>query len=79
VLVSNIPGPPFRMYADGMAMAAAYPLGPIIDAVPLNITVLSYCDELQIGLLACPRIVPDLDELGIRLQASLDELVACAG
>lgn len=77
VIVSNIAGPPMTMYASGMAMTAAYPLGPVTDGMPLNITVLSYRDELQIGLLACPRALPDLQELPGHLDAALDALVAC--
>jgi diacylglycerol O-acyltransferase / wax synthase len=76
VVVSNIPGPPLTMYASGMAMSSVYPLGPITDGVPLNVTVLSYRDELHVGLLACPRAVPDLQDLPGRLHTALDALVA---
>jgi diacylglycerol O-acyltransferase len=76
VVVSNIPGPPFTVYASGMAMSSVYPLGPITDGMPLNVTVLSYRDELHVGLLACPRALPDLQDLPGRLHAALDALLA---
>jgi diacylglycerol O-acyltransferase / wax synthase len=76
VVISNIPGPPVTVYMAGMETTAIHPLGPIIDGVPLNITVLSYSDMLHVGIVSCPRTVPDVDELPGLLRAALDELVA---
>jgi diacylglycerol O-acyltransferase / wax synthase len=76
VVISNIPGPPFTMYAAGMEMTAVYAVGPILDGVPLNITVISYRDTLHVGLMSCPRTVPQVDAFPGLLRATLDELVA---
>jgi hypothetical protein len=40
----------------------------------LNITVESYCDRLDVGLVACRTAVPDIAQLGDRLAVALDEL-----
>ncbi len=78
VAISNITGPPSRMYMAAMVISAVYPLGPIVDGVPLNITVLSYIDTLHVGFVACPRTIPDLDTFAELLREALDELVlAC--
>jgi len=34
---------------------ACYPLGPIFEGTAINITVMSYCDSVGIGVVACPR------------------------
>jgi diacylglycerol O-acyltransferase len=76
VIISNIPGPPLRVYAAGLPLTAAFPLGPIHDGVPLNITVLSYGDSLHVGLLACPGAVPDIDRLARYFPDALNDLCA---
>ena len=50
-----------------------YPCSIPFHGQALNITVESYCDRLDFGLVACPRAVPDLAELADRLA---DELAA---
>jgi diacylglycerol O-acyltransferase / wax synthase len=76
VIISNIPGPPIAMYAAGLPMTAVFPMGPIVDGVPLNITVLSYHDALHVGLVACPRAVPGVDRFTQYLPEAIDELLA---
>ena len=76
VIISNIPGPPIRMYAAGLPMTAVFPMGPILDGVPLNITVLSYHDALHVGVVACPGAVPGVDRLPLYLREAIDELLA---
>ncbi len=79
VTISNIPGPNFPLYSAGARMVANYPVGPINDGAGLNITVMSYLDQLDFGLLACPDLVPNLWDIADGLQTALDELVEAAG
>ena len=60
VTISNVPGPPFPLYSIGARMVANYPVGPIMDGGGLNMTVMSYLDQLDFGLQACPDVLPDL-------------------
>jgi diacylglycerol O-acyltransferase / wax synthase len=62
--------------AAGLPMTAVFPMGPIVDGVPLNITVLSYQDALHVGLVACPRAVPGVDRFTLYLPEAIDELLA---
>jgi diacylglycerol O-acyltransferase len=71
LMISNVPGPKFSLYFAGMRMLAAYPLGPVVDGVALNITVQSYGDAVFVGINACATAVPDLPALG---DAIVDEL-----
>jgi diacylglycerol O-acyltransferase len=79
VTISNVPGPPFPLYSIGARMVANYPVGPIMDGGGLNMTVMSYLDQLDFGLQACPDILPDLWSLADALPKALDELVAATG
>jgi diacylglycerol O-acyltransferase / wax synthase len=79
VTISNVPGPPFPLYSIGSRMLANYPVGPIMDGGGLNMTVMSYLDQLDFGLQACPDVLPDLWSLADALPVALDELVKATG
>jgi WS/DGAT/MGAT family acyltransferase len=78
LVVSNVPGPSYSLYFAGASLVGIYPLSAIADGQALNISLLGYRDGLHFGLLACPELVPDLDDLARYLRAELDLLVACA-
>ncbi len=74
VLISNVPGPRERLYWNGAAMAAIYPLSIPTENQALNITCLSYADHLEFGLVGCRLAVPKLQRLLDYLEDSLAEL-----
>ena len=59
VVVSSIPGPPVPLWCAGQKIVRATPLGPLMLNQSLNITLLSYIDTLEFGILACAKKVPD--------------------
>jgi WS/DGAT/MGAT family acyltransferase len=75
LVISNVPGPRARLYAAGAPLEHYYPLSTIVEGQGLNITVQSYMDHLDFGLISCPDLVPDLDEL---LDAILNEITTLA-
>jgi WS/DGAT/MGAT family acyltransferase len=79
VTISNVPGPPFPLYSAGARLLANYPIGPIFDGAGINITVMSYLDQLDFGLLACPDVLEDVWDLADDLHAALAELVEATG
>jgi len=79
VTISNVPGPPFALYSAGARLLAHYPVGPIMDGSGLNMTVMSYLDQLDFGLLACPDVLDDVWSLADGLHAALAELVEATG
>ena len=74
VVVSNVPGPDTPFYCNGALVESAYPMGPITDWSALNVTVVSYRRYLAFGLVACPDVIPDLDELRHDLDTEIDAL-----
>jgi WS/DGAT/MGAT family acyltransferase len=79
VTISNVPGPPFPLYTAGARLEHNYPVGPIFDGGGLNMTVMSYLDHLDFGLLACPDVVDDVRVIADGLHTALAELEAAAG
>ncbi|MCU1351252.1 MAG: wax ester synthase/diacylglycerol acyltransferase [Acidimicrobiales bacterium] len=60
VVVSNVPGPREPLYAAGAKLVHYYPVSTIVDGQGLNITVQSYLDTLDFGLISDRELVPDL-------------------
>jgi diacylglycerol O-acyltransferase / wax synthase len=79
VTISNVPGPPFPLYSAGARLVANYPVGPIFDGAGLNMTVMSYLDQLDFGLVGCPDVLDDVWEVADLLHDALDELVQATG
>lgn len=77
--VSNVRGTPFPLYSAGARIEAMYPLSLLTDTQGLNITVVSYCGQLDFGLTVDPSLVPDAWGLAARIPAALETLVKATG
>jgi WS/DGAT/MGAT family acyltransferase len=75
VVISNVPGPPFPLYYAGAQLQYTLPMGPVMEGAGLNITVLSYMDNVDIGFMACRELVPDVWSLVDYVQDSMEELL----
>jgi diacylglycerol O-acyltransferase / wax synthase len=75
LVVSNVPGPQIPLYFLGAEVKAMYPLGPIFHGSGLNITVMSLNGMLDVGLISCPDLLPDLWDMADDFRVALDELV----
>jgi WS/DGAT/MGAT family acyltransferase len=78
VIISNVPGPRESLYCGGAEMQTYYPVSAVADGQGLNITVTSYRDHLDFGLIACRELVPDLWRFKELFAESLEELVKAA-
>lgn len=78
VVVSNVPGPDFPLYLDGARLVATYPMGPIMEGAGLNVTVLSYMDNVDFGFLAGAELVPDVWDLADHVDDAMADLLAAA-
>ena len=79
VVISNVPGPREPLYLGSARMTHYIPVSTVIDGQGLNITVQSYDDVLDIGLVACRELVPELEGLADLHVAELDRLRLAAG
>jgi hypothetical protein len=74
LVISNVPGPREPLYCAGALMLANYPVSVVIDGVGLNMTVMSYRDHLDFGIIADRDQVDDVWSLMDGAAAALEEL-----
>jgi diacylglycerol O-acyltransferase / wax synthase len=79
LVISNVPGPRRPLYLDGARMTGMYPLSVPMHGQALNITCVSYVDQLAFGLTGCRRTAPHLQRLLGHLDAELTALEEVAG
>ncbi len=63
VTISNVPGSPMPIYLAGSRMEAMFPLGPVVPNQRVNLTVVSYLDDMYLGVIADREHVPDVHPL----------------
>ena len=78
LVISNVPGPRQALYLGPAKLAHYYPVSTIAEGMGLNITVQSYEDRLDFGLVACRELVPDLSDLLTMITDELADLVDLA-
>jgi WS/DGAT/MGAT family acyltransferase len=76
VAISNVPGPAFPLYLAGAKMLTNYPTSIVVHGVALNITVQSYNESLDFGLIACGRAMPDIAAFADDLRQAFEQLRA---
>ncbi len=78
VVISNVPGPRHPLYLGGARMLSYFPVSAVAEGQGLNITVQSYLDQLDFGLIACRVLVPDVWDLIEDLKDAFGELTRLA-
>ncbi len=79
LVISNVPGPDFPLYLAGAELKAGFPLGPVMDGMGVNITIMSYQGILYWGVHASPDTIPRIWNLTAAIPLALDELLEAAG
>jgi diacylglycerol O-acyltransferase len=74
VVISNVPGPSETLYYGDAKLEGMYPVSIVLDGQALNISLASYRDSLEFGLLACRRSVPSMQHMLQYLSDALDAL-----
>jgi diacylglycerol O-acyltransferase len=67
------------MYWNGALVEGVYPASIVLHGQALNITLVSYMDQLDFGIIACRRSLPHVQRLLDHLEESLQELEELAG
>jgi WS/DGAT/MGAT family acyltransferase len=73
VVISNVPGPRDPLYLAGAQLQANYPVSVVIDGVGLNMTVMSYRDHMDFGIVADRDQIDDAWPLLEACSTALDE------
>jgi len=79
VVISNVPGPSETLYYGDARLEGMYPVSIVLDGQALNISMVSYGDSLEFGLLACRRSVPSMQRMLQFLADALDDLEPADG
>jgi diacylglycerol O-acyltransferase len=74
LVISNVPGSRTPLYMAGAQMQAYYPVSVVTDGVGLNMTVMSYRDQMDFGIVTDRELIGDAWELMERTSAALEEL-----
>jgi diacylglycerol O-acyltransferase / wax synthase len=78
-VISNVPGPREQLYWNGASLEGMYPASIVFDGFAMNITLVSYREQLDFGIVACRRSVPQVQRIIDYLEDSLQELEELAG
>lgn len=79
VTISNVPGPRQPLWFNGARLQGVYPMSIPYHGQALNITLTSYVDSLEFGLIGCRRRMPHLQRFLDHLEESLEELEVVVG
>lgn len=78
VVVTNVPGPQFPLYAAGAQMIDCYPVVPLAKGQAVTIGLTSYNGGVFYGLNCDRDSMPDIDVLAGCIEESLAELLGTA-
>jgi WS/DGAT/MGAT family acyltransferase len=77
VVVTNVPGPQFPLYAMGARMIAMYPVVPLAAGQAVSIGITSYDGGVYYGLNGDREAMADVEVLAEAVGEALAELVEC--
>lgn len=78
VVISNVPGPKETSYWNGAKLEGMYPVSIAMDRLALNMTLTSYNNQVEFGLIGCRRTLPSLQRMLDYLEEGLTELEQAA-
>jgi WS/DGAT/MGAT family acyltransferase len=78
-VISNVPGIQEKMYWNGARLDGSYPLSIVTDGIAMNITLLTYDKNVDFGIIACRRSVPQVQRMIDYMENALVDLEDAAG
>ena len=78
VIISNVPGPRESLYCGGAEMETYYPVSAVAEGQGLNITVTSYRNQMDFGIISCRELVPDVWKFKGLFAEALEDLEKAA-
>ena len=76
LIVTNVPGPAFPLFALGAKMVEAFPIVPLVGNQGLGVAALSYIGQINLGVFSDPAVCPDVEVFCEAARAALQDLVA---
>jgi diacylglycerol O-acyltransferase / wax synthase len=76
LIISNVPGSPVKLACHGAPLLGHYPASLVFDGFTLNMTVVSYEQGLDIGIVGDAQTLPDAWDLMNDIRLELAELSA---
>jgi WS/DGAT/MGAT family acyltransferase len=73
-ITSNVPGAPVPIFVAGAMVESQIALGPMTGAAT-NVVLLSYCDDVNLGITMDPAAIPDGDVFVECLRDSFEEVI----
>ena len=78
-VTTNVPGPRQPLYGLGRQLIAMIPYVPIATTLRTGIAIISYCQDITIGITGDYDTTGDLEVLARGIETGIAELVAAAG
>jgi len=78
-VISNVPGPRETLHWNGARLDGIYPASIVFDGFSMNITLVTYADKIDFGIIACRRSLPQIQRFIDYLEDALQELEEVAG
>ena len=79
IAISNVPGIRETMYWNGARMDGSYPLSIVVDGMAMNITLVTYGQNVDFGIIACRRAMPQVQRIIDYMEEAVVELEDAAG
>ncbi len=77
-VVSNVRSTPIPLYIAGARLESMLPMSLLAVGNGLNITLVSYCNRINVGIIVDPELIPDPWELAELFPMALEELETAA-
>jgi WS/DGAT/MGAT family acyltransferase len=71
--ISNVPGPTVPLYMAGAKMLNNFPTSIVVHGVALNVTVQTYDQSLEVGIIACGEAMPEVAEFAAHIETAFVE------
>ncbi|NND67375.1 MAG: wax ester/triacylglycerol synthase family O-acyltransferase [Halioglobus sp.] len=76
LIVSNVRSSPIPLYIAGARMEKMYPVSILTAGMGINITCVSYLDEMDFGVVVDPDLVQGFESIAESLEQALGEYLA---
>jgi diacylglycerol O-acyltransferase len=72
--ISNVPGPQVPLYLAGARMLTNYPTSIVVHGLALNVTVQSYDQHMDFGMMADAMAMPDVAAFAGAVRQAYEEM-----